>query len=177
VPVDIADPIRSFRFHVSIQGRSLGIGDFALGFQKVSGLGASVGVFEWSELTDFVTPWKLPDRMHFPDVTFSRGVTYEVQSLWNWLERVEEVLAMTSSRPMRAPIEITAWAKGENSGPVAKWNVIAAWPKDIKFGDFDAETSSVQVLSMTVANEGVRFSYTGPPETIMAPSRGTAAMA
>ena len=78
--VEAADVLRGFRFIVSIPDLpgSGGVEDtLNMGFMRISGLQADVGVYEWQEVTDPVTIHKLPDRIKFSDLVLERGVALQ----------------------------------------------------------------------------------------------------
>lgn len=147
------DPLRGFRFRVSIPsiGRDLG-------FMRVSGLQADVGVYEWQEITDPVTIWKMPDRVKFSDLVLERGVTADRKGLWAWFEQTVKALEIGDPNAIfRRQVSIYLYAKGAPSGAYTYdvgWYVFSAFPKSIKFGDLDATQSAVQIESLTLANEG-----------------------
>jgi phage tail-like protein len=163
-----ADVLRGFRFTVSFDQFSTDDAEapqFDMGFMKISGLQADVGVYEWQEVTDPVTIHKLPDRIKFSDLILERGVASDRWSSWDWFLDVEIALADTFSPassmnpyPIRSDLTITAYDKGANDfiGWSAIWKVFSAFPRTVKFGEFDAQSSSVVIESLTLAHEGYR---------------------
>lgn len=163
--VEATDVLRGFRFRVSIQNLPGGDTETPhndMGFMRVSGLQADVGVYEWQEVTDPVTVHKLPDRIKFSDLVLERGVAFRRTSLWQWFTQVEDALRLTfqsgtQPRGFRSDLTITVFDKGVYPGRGSlQWHVFSAFPKSIKFGDFDAQSSSVVIESLTLAHEGYR---------------------
>lgn len=170
---DTFDVLRGFRFKVSIDSLQEFARDgessyYDMGFMKISGLQADVGVYEWQQVTDPVTVYKLPDRIKFSDLVLERGVITERTSLWSWFNRIEDVLANTYMQgklaSFRSNLSITVFDKGYNfpRGSV-QWRIFSAFPRSIKFGDFDANSSSVLIESLTLAHEGYRRVSVSPP--------------
>jgi phage tail-like protein len=151
MPVSSYDPLTGFKFKVI-----LGTGA-DIGFMKVSGLDLEVGVFEWQEVSDPVTVWKLPDRIKFSDITLERGIAADDSTLWKWFEEVEEALNSGSPANFRRTCTIQVFAKGDGENPAREWEVYDAFPKNIKIGELDATSSNIYIESLVLAHEGFRL--------------------
>lgn len=151
------DPLMGFKFQVEVPG----FGPMA--FQKVSGLSLDVGILEVTEISNPITVTKLPDRISFSDLTLERGATPDTNyaMLWQWY--LDVVAALNNGYPasFRAQVNIRTAPKGilldSNDPSIRKWEVYNAFPKTVKFGDFDATSSAVLIESLTLANEGYRL--------------------
>ena len=169
------DPLRGFRFLVSVSRRvgnvlvpdSMSSVPIDLGFQKVSGLQADIGVMEWKEISNPVSPLKFPSTFKFGDLKLDRGVSTNRRGLWKWYEDVLQTMQLgTATVECRATVTIHVIPKGfipySTSGSgggsgMMTWQVYHAFPKQIRFGDFDAEGSNVLIESLTLANEGFKL--------------------
>ena len=166
---DFVEPIQGFRFDVDIISAKVITGaPIRLGFQKVSGFGANVGVYEWEEISDPVTVWKMPDTIKFDDLTLSRGVTHDGHGLWKWYAAVVEALSTGITVQIRSDIEIRAYGKGEvnsfgvsdtegNSAVSRTWRVFDAFPKSVKYAELNAQKSLVHIESLVLAHEGFKL--------------------
>jgi len=162
-----ADVLRGFRFGVSIPNLSdKGESNTDLGFMRISGLQLDVSVYEWQEISDPLTKHKLPDRITFSDLTFERGVTTNRNALWGWFEEVTSALYSGVPSAFRRTVTITAFGKGVRSGvePVKVWEVYHAFPKVLKFSDFNALNSETMIETLTLANEGYKTYTKSPPQ-------------
>lgn len=146
------EPLRGFRFEVSVNSRK----DVGLGFQRVSGLQAAVGVKEWQEISDPVTVWKIPDRIQFSDVVLERGATTDRNGLWNWYVAVVEALQVGIPSNFRSTVTIRCFEKGASS-PARIWTIFRAFPKTIKFSELEATSSNTLIESLVLANEGITY--------------------
>lgn len=142
------DPLRGFKFRVN-----LGFGK-DLGFRKVSGLSADIGVYEQLEISDPATKVKLPELLSFEDVTLERGAAFD-STLTNWFMEVADCLTKGTSYDFRRTVVIVSYGKGYGELPGWGWKLFKAWPKSLKFADLDAESSSILIESVVLAHEGI----------------------
>jgi phage tail-like protein len=153
------DPLLGFKFLVEIPKLSGAV----FGFQKVSGLSLDVGILEVTEISNPVTVTKLPDRISFSDLTLERGASPSTgyADLWSWFKLVEAALNDGYPADFRMQVNIKTAPKGillDSQDPsVREWHVYNAFPKTVKFGEFDATSSAVLIESLTLANEGYRL--------------------
>jgi phage tail-like protein len=84
----VTDPLRSFKFNVSIQnlagGQALG-SEARLGFTSVSGLGVSIEPLTYREGGDNLTTRKMPGQADFSPIQLSRGLFAGDFDNWNWM--------------------------------------------------------------------------------------------
>jgi phage tail-like protein len=130
-----------------------------MGFMRISGLQADVGIYEWQEVSDPLTKHKFPDRINFSDVTFERGVTSNRYALWEWYTSVTNSLYSGVPGDFRRTVTIYSFFKGvprSSLKGLRVWEIYSAFPKVLKFGEFNATDSSVVIESLTLANEGYK---------------------
>ena len=155
------DPIHGFRFRVSIPLLSTLVDDEStsdLGFMRIKGLEATVGIYEWQEISDALTVRKLPDRIKFSDVVLERGVTPNRLAIWMWYEKVVSALQAGIATSFRSTVKIRSMMKGQYPDQsIAEWTIFDAYPKVISFGEFSADSSAILIETLTLANEGYRF--------------------
>lgn len=162
-----ADVLRGFRFSVSIPGLSnKGEENTDMGFMRISGLQLDVGVYEWQEVSDPLTRHKIPDRITFADLTLERGATTNRNALWGWFEEVTNALYSGVPSDFRRTVTITAFGKGIRSSmeTVRVWELYKAFPKVLKFNDFNATESNALIETLTLANEGYKTYTKSPPQ-------------
>jgi len=123
------------------------------GFSRVSGLSGEVEIMEWRELTDPATPRKLPKELVFGDITFERGMTTE-KGLRDWWSETQGIIVNGARTLERETVTVTAYDR--NKSVEATWEIYEAWPRVLKWGDLDANTSGMLIETLVLANEGVR---------------------
>ncbi|BEP29026.1 phage tail protein [Helicovermis profundi] len=134
------DPIRNFRFKVSVGGAEAG-------FNEVSGFDISIDVIEYREGDDKTTPNKLSGLSKYSNITLKHGVT-DSMDLYNWIKDCVE-----------GKIEkkvITVVALGEDATALATWEIVEAWPVKYTAPDFNGTGSEVAIESMEIAHEGLK---------------------
>lgn len=130
---------------------------------RVKGLEATVGTYEWQEVSDALTVRKLPDRIKFSDIVLERGVAPNRLAIWMWYEQVVSALQAGIAIPFRSDVTIQSMMKGQTADQsIAEWIIIDAYPKVISFGEFSADSSAVLIETLTLANEGYRFRLLSP---------------
>jgi len=175
------DPMRSFKFHVTL----VGVGE--IGFQKVSGLKESSDVVEYREGNMEVWKRKLPGLTNFEPITLTRGSAPRTvaSQLFDWRALVARVNKGTasglssigdgvpSSDPIgggfRKQVEISVYNKGEPNTIEARfWRVHLAWPSELSVSDLNAEASEMLIDTLVLQHEGLdiivpAFANSAPP--------------
>lgn len=134
------DPIRNFRYKVSVGG-------VEAGFNEVAGFDVSIDVIEYREGDDPTTPFKLPGLSKYSNITFKNGITDSLE-LYNWIKDCVE-----------GKIErkvVTIMALGEDGSTLATWEIVESWPVKYTGPDFNATGSEVAIESMELCHEGLR---------------------
>ena len=134
------DPYGSFNFVVEIDGITI------TGFTEVSGLDAEVEVVEYREGADPSSSRKLPGLHKYSNITLKRGITGDL-SLWNWMQSV------LSGKPDRRNMSIILL--NDSREPVARWNVVRAWPTKYQAPALTAAASEVGVELLELTHEGL----------------------
>jgi len=167
------DPVRSFKFHVTIMGTNAEIG-----FQKVSGLKESSDVVEYREGNMMVHKRKLPGLTNYEPITLTRGAAPGVVAaqLFDWRAYVARFMdgavgvgglsSLGDGRPSSDPagtgfrriVAIEVFDKGEpNQKSVREWRVEKAWPSELSVSDLNAEASEVLIDSLVLQHEGLNI--------------------
>ncbi|MGH9566744.1 MAG: phage tail protein [Candidatus Angelobacter sp.] len=133
------DPFGSFNFLVEIDGTTIA------GFTEISGLDAEVEVVEYREGAD-PNPRKLAGLQKYSNITLKRGVTGDL-SLWNWMQSI------LSGKPDRRNMSIIL--RNEHQEPVARWNVLRAWPAKYQAPALSASANELGVESLELTHEGL----------------------
>lgn len=134
------DPIRNFRYKVSVGGTEAG-------FNEVSGFDISIDSIEYREGDDPTTPFKLPGLTKYSNITFKHGITDDME-LYNWIKDCVE------GKIERKVVTISAL--GEDASVIAVWELEEAWPVKYTGPDFNAMGSDVAIESMELAHEGLK---------------------
>lgn len=137
---DRKDPIRNFRYKVSVGGAEAG-------FSEVSGFDISLDTIEYREGDDPTTPYKLPGLTKYSNITLKHGITDSME-LYNWIKDCVE-----------GKIErkvVTVIALGEDGSALATWEIVEAWPVKYTGPDLSASGSEVAIESMELAHEGLK---------------------
>ncbi|WP_432666845.1 phage tail protein [Wukongibacter baidiensis] len=137
---DRKDPIRNFRYKVSVGGAEAG-------FNEVTGFEVSIDTIEYREGDDPTTPYKLPGLTKYSNITLKHGVT-DSMDLYNWIKDCVE------GKVERKVVTITAL--GEDGSPLATWEIVEAWPVKYTAPDFNATGSEVAIEAMELAHEGLK---------------------
>ncbi|MCT4593108.1 MAG: phage tail protein [Anaeromicrobium sp.] len=137
---DRKDPIRNFRYKVSVGGAEAG-------FSEVTGFEISIDTIEYREGDDPTTPYKLPGLSKYSNITLKHGVTDDME-LYNWIKDCVE------GKVERKVVTIIAL--GEDGSPLATWEIVEAWPVKYTAPDFNSTGSEVAIESMELAHEGLK---------------------
>ncbi|MGB3367335.1 MAG: phage tail protein [Acidaminobacteraceae bacterium] len=137
---DRKDPIRNFRYKVSVGGAEAG-------FSEISGFDISLDTIEYREGDDPTTPYKLPGLTKYSNITLKHGITDSME-LYNWIKDCVE-----------GKIErkvVTVIALGEDGSALATWEIVEAWPVKYTGPDLSASGSEVAIETMELAHEGLK---------------------
>lgn len=132
------------RFVVELQVEEAGIHGY---FTECSGLSSEHEVVEYRDGNDPDVVRKLPGRLKYGDVTLKRGVTSDA-SLWQWRKMVES----GNVAEARGNAKIVLLDRGS---PVARWELVNAWPAKISGPELDADGNDVAIEELVLAHEGV----------------------
>jgi len=161
------DPLRNFKFIVTINGKqSIGY-DVNMGFMSVSGLSVTTEVIPYREGGMNTTTQKMPGQSDFSPLTLSKGVAVGQagNANMNWMKELFAVMQGTGTRAAGAgdfrttvQIKVLDHPITKGSTPVkALFTVYNAWPTSVAFSDFDAGANAIMIQQMTLAHEGFDF--------------------
>lgn len=158
-----ADPLRSYKFRITIDGSPGGFSIDGLGFQSISGLGTTVDVIEYREGGDPESMRKLPGLVQFDNLTLERGKYIGAQGadLLNWMRRVWDPVTGAHAEDFRAKIVITLLTTvgGTDARPACEWTVYQAWPVSYKVGDLQTSSSELLIDTVEIAYENMVQHY------------------
>lgn len=142
MPARDTDPLTGFMFALDAGGKVQGY------FTEISGLGSETEVIEHKIVDgsgrDLVQ--KIPGRLKFTDVTLKRGVTKTID-MWDWRKKVEDGDIVGA----RTNASITMF--DQSLTPVAKWDLINAWPSKITGPQMQADSTAYAIEEMTLVFE------------------------
>jgi len=139
----LEDPLISAWFSLDFQGSVGGA------FRECSGLGSENEIVESKSSGpkgDFVIK-KLPGRMKWNNVTLKRGITSSMD-MWTWRKYVEQ----GNIKDARKNGTITMY--GTDGTPIAKWNLINAWPSKLTGPTANATNNEVGIEELEITHEG-----------------------
>lgn len=150
------DPLRVFRFRVSLGGEAVA------GVQKVSGLRLTVGAKETWEGGNALHRYANPDRATWDPITLHQGLALN-DRLERWANAVVEYLrtgrAPSGSEPVKRDVRIDVLAHHWPPDPEAprSFLVLNAWiSKYEAVPALDATGQEVALLSVELTHEGWR---------------------
>jgi phage tail-like protein len=153
-PGAVADPLRSYRFLVDVQG----FGNAR--FTGVSGMGVEVEAIKHRE-GGVPTPRFLPGQVNLAAITFSYGLT-ENDLMWDWL------MAAARGEVDRREVSIVMLdPTGVNQQ--LRWNLTRAWPTKWSGAPLDAMGGSLAIESLTIVYEGIERDTAGAPSNSTPP--------
>lgn len=177
------DPIRNFKFLVSIQHQVPGYGVVGtqLGFTSVSGLSVSTDSIAYRTGGMNTAPQQIPGQSSFTPVTLQRGVVLGSAANWRWMSQLfstkigEGVGRASNTVPggrFRAEVDIfvlehpiTAFTPGDQGGashnaPV-RVRLYNAWPSSLSYSDLNAGDNALFMEQMTLVHEGFDVHWGG----------------
>jgi phage tail-like protein len=134
------DPFRAFNFLVELDGIA------QASFTECTGLGSTTEVIENRE-GGSSTVQKLPGRTTYSDISLKGGVTDSVE-LWEWRQQIID------GNVIRKNGSIVVFDL-DNRTERARWNFVAAWPKEWQGPAFNATGNELAIFTLVLAHEGV----------------------
>jgi phage tail-like protein len=138
------DPMIGAHFEVSI-GAVTGY------FTEVTGLGSESEVVEHKIIAKGAKESiirKIPGRLKWGDIVLKRGITKNMD-FYNWRKQVEQ------GQVAKARLDGTIIMYDQTMTPVAEWQFIAGWPKDVKGPSLNSDGNAVGIEEMTIVHEGL----------------------
>lgn len=157
-----SNPMAAFRFNVQFASSFF----VDAGFSRINGLDVSSDVIMYREGGQVPTARKFPGLTQYNPIRFERG-SGKNMDMYNWAATTYVV--SPDSNPLPDDYSVNSFRKNlvingmdsDNGTVVRSWNVTSAWPSNVQMGDFDAQSSTVLIESMTVQHEGL-FPANGP---------------
>lgn len=163
------DPLRNFKFIVTIPNASNSGTAINMGFMAVSGLNMTTEVISYREGAMNTVTQKMPGQSDFSPITLSHGVAVgEYQDLL-WMKQLFTVIQGTGNQAAgtdfrrNIQIQILDHPVTTPTVPVKAWfTVYNCWPTTFSYSDLDAGASQLLVAQMSLAHEGwdVNFAAT-----------------
>ncbi len=118
-------------------------------FREVSGLGSETEVVEEKSAgpDGRLILKKIPGRMKFNNVTLKRGIT-DSMDMWKWRKLVEK------GNIAEARINCTVIMNAQDGTPIARWNLIKAWPSKLTGPSANATNNEVGIEELEIVHEG-----------------------
>ncbi len=140
------DPAISSRFLFEVDGVEIGL------FSSVRGLAVATRTHEIREGGQNGYVHKLPGRMEWPTIVFSRGLT-QSDALFTWMNRTSgQQFAANGDKLVRSTGAITAMSA--DGIRLRTWSLEAVYPVRWKGPDFDGSNDSMLSEELEVAHHG-----------------------
>ena len=136
-----ADPLRSFKFKVQIDGIT------RAGFREVSGLDAATDAVDYRE-GDEVVIRKLAGLQKYSNITLKRGITDD-KDLWKWRQQVIDG-KIADARKNGQIILLD-----DEGNEAAEWTFTAGWPTKWTGPTLNATGNEVAIDTVEIAHEGL----------------------
>jgi phage tail-like protein len=139
------DPLLGFHFALEVSGVIKGY------FTHVSGLSSENELVETKVVSDkgIQTVLLQPGRLKWNPVTLKRGVTSTLD-IWDWRQQVVD----GKVKDARKAASIIAF--DQSLVPVARWDMVQAWPSKVSGPEFDSTTGNVMFEEVTIVFESVK---------------------
>lgn len=179
------DPIRNFRFLVTIKPHKITNGQWGygeavnFGFTSVTGLSVTTESIPYREGGYNTTVHQIPGQTSFPAVTLTRGVTVGTRNNWDWMRQLFRTVQggataanLDVTDNFRADIEIRVLSHpiagsgandtnstANNDHVTLRFNVYNAWVTSISYSDLNAGDNAIFVEQMTLVHEGFDLNW------------------
>ena len=144
------DPLRNFKFTVSISG----FPGAKLGFSKVSGLSSEVEVIEYREGGDTTTNRKFPGQVSFGNVTLERGVTTD-SDLVDWFNSIFDPTLGPDQSGDILRFDVVIQVNNKSGGIQREFKLLKAFPAGREITDLDASSNEILIESLELAHQGL----------------------
>ena len=148
------DPAVGSRFLFEVDGIEIGL------FGSVSGLTVSAQTVDVVEGGQNGFAHKLPGRLEWPNIVFSRGLT-QSDALFEWMNRTAgEGFSAAGHKLTRTTGAITALAS--NGNRLRSWSLEGVFPVRWKGPDFDGSSDNPLNEELEIAHHGFRAANLPP---------------
>ena len=136
------DPLRNFNYLVELDGIAQG------SFTECSGLGSTTEVVEHREGGNNTTPYKLPGKTTYPDITLKWGLTASAE-LWKWRQQIVDGVVVRKNGSI-------VMFDQTNKVEMARWNFVEAWPSKWEGPSLNAKGTDVAIETLVLSHEGIK---------------------
>jgi phage tail-like protein len=144
------EPTLSSKFLFEVDGVEIGI------FSSVSGLQVTSRTEQVVEGGQNGYAYKLPGRLEWPNITFTRGLT-DADALFDWMNKVSgEGFAAAGNKLTRSTGAITAIST--NGSRLRAWSLEGVFPVRWTGPDFTVATDDPLTEELEIAHHGFRSS-------------------
>jgi len=171
--IRLRDPLRNYRFVVSVEYPDFGVRTTVGGVQRVSGLTCSVGAFEVWEGGNNLHRYANPDKVTWDPVTLEQGLALD-DTLEAWARAVRDFAmggVVVKAHPVKRNVVIDLCEPLRSAGmpesavaPIRRYRVHNAWiSKYSALPKLDALASEVALISIELQHEGWTVEAVTPP--------------
>jgi phage tail-like protein len=159
------DPLRNFKFRVSIQHPGIG-GIAKMGFASMSGISVQNEMIPYREGGWNTSPHKMVGQSDYAPVSLSKGVMPLENQLWEWQKYIHYFqwgqgnLSDPTAYRCDAQIDIfdhpiTKNVSEANPGPTRlRIQLDNVWPGAFAFNELDATSNALLIHQITLHHEG-----------------------
>ncbi len=147
-PTERVDPYGNYNFQVTVTDIADDGSHVSASFAEVSGLEVEVGVIEYRNGSEDITPRKLPGLVKYTNLVLKRGITGDL-GFWRW------VLAGVNGKVDRK--SMTVKLLDEERNEVLAWTFRRAWPCKYTGPGLNAANNEVAMETIEIVHEGMRI--------------------
>ena len=159
----LSNRLKNFRYYVQFPGIS-NVAMLRIGFSSITGLSlGEVEEIEYREGTDFSSPTKYPGQTSFGNITFERGVVFDLvgESMEGWFNAVTEASSGLIEASVDGvgryeylqDIEVFVTSK---TGIVGRAFILRdAWIKSYNYGDLSGDGNDIWLSTMEIVHHGM----------------------
>lgn len=156
------DPLRPFKFVVTVVEKSTAKEHILFGVTKISGLKWKVGTFKYYDGGGMI-PRSVPTRPEYEPLVFTRAL-FPIDGLWEWCKRVFNLKNGAGSPNFRLAkmhiYQLSYYASVDEAETLAipkierAWQVLKSWPSEYDMGELDREADGISLATLTLEHEG-----------------------
>jgi phage tail-like protein len=178
------DPLRNFKFHVSISHPTYGREIANMGFTSAEGLNMSTEMIPYREGGWNTNPHKMPGMTDFSPITLSSGVFNNRTGMWNMAKQMFAVQWGNGTlrvdddyrfdlmiRVYDHPVTLGegALVRNDTSRPMLAFRAVNAWVANVAFGGLNAMENSILIHQLTLHHEGLGVWFNEGKSSVNAP--------
>ena len=148
MPIQRDNPYSSFNFLLTVNGISNDGNLPGASFSEVSGLEFEIGMTEYRNGSEDITPRKMPGLVKYTNLVLKSGATGDI-IFWNWvLEGVQGSINRADGS-----IILLDEARAE----VMRWNFRNAWPCKYTAPTFNSANNEIAMETLELCHEGLEL--------------------